>query len=109
MSLMKLATASAVLMTLAITACSQTPQQQRATGGAALGAAGGALIGQAIGGNTESTLIGAGAGALLGAVLATSGGPQPRDRGREMCRYQDRYGRIFTAPCDERYYRGRGY
>lgn len=107
MNLMKLATASAVLMTLAIAACSQTPQQQRATGGAALGAAGGALVGQAIGGNTESTLIGAGAGALLGAVLATSSGPQPRDR--QMCRYQDRYGRIFTAPCDERYYRRRGY
>ncbi len=62
----------------------------------------------AIGGNTESTLIGAGAGALLGSVLATSGGPQPRDGDREMCRYQDRYGRIFTSPCDERYYR-RGY
>jgi len=108
MNLSRLATAGAVLMTLAITACSQTAQQQRATGGAALGAAGGALVGQAIGGNTESTLIGAGAGALLGAVLATSGGPQPRDRDREMCRYQDRYGRIFTAPCDERYYR-RGY
>ena len=106
MSLSKLATAGAVLMTLAVTACSQTAQQQRATGGAALGAAGGALVGQAIGGNTESTLIGAGAGALLGAVLATSGGPQPRDQ--EMCRYQDRYPRIFTAPCDERYYR-RGY
>lgn len=109
MNLTKFATAAALMMTLGIAACSQTPQQQRGTGGALLGAAGGALVGQAIGGNTESTLIGAGAGALLGAVLATSGGPQPRDRGREMCRYQDRYGRIFTAPCDERYYRRRGY
>lgn len=109
MNLMKFATAAALVMTLGIAACSQTAQQQRATGGAALGAAGGALVGQAIGGNTESTLIGAGAGALLGAVLATSGGPQPRDRGREMCRYQDRYGRVFTAPCDERDHRRRGY
>ena len=37
--------------------------------GAIGGAAAGALVGQAIGRNTKSTLIGAGAGALGGAVL----------------------------------------
>jgi len=37
--------------------------------GAARGAAAGAIVGQAIGRNTKSTLIGAGAGALGGAVL----------------------------------------
>ena len=34
-----------------------------------LGGAGGALVGQAIGGNTKSTVIGAASGALLGAVV----------------------------------------
>lgn len=36
--------------------------------GAAIGAAGGALAGQMIGRDTASTLIGAGAGALIGAI-----------------------------------------
>lgn len=40
--------------------------------GAALGAAAGALYGQAIGGDTESTLIGTGAGALLGTILGNA-------------------------------------
>ncbi|MDR7035178.1 MULTISPECIES: YMGG-like glycine zipper-containing protein [unclassified Mesorhizobium] len=102
---MTLTRTTAVAAAIAISflaGCAQTEQQQRATGGAALGAVGGALVGQAIGRNTESTLIGAGAGALLGAVVATSSGPQPR--GEEMCRYRARDGRIFVAPCDERYY-----
>ena len=105
MNIFKFAAMGAVALTLGVAGCSQTPQQQRATTGAALGAAGGALVGQAIGRNTESTLIGAGAGALLGAVVATSGGPQPGDR--QMCRYRAPDGRIYVAECDERYYSGR--
>ncbi|MGP2490633.1 YMGG-like glycine zipper-containing protein [Mesorhizobium sp. PUT5] len=107
MKLRRISTAAVVALSAALAACSQTEQQQRAGTGAALGAAGGALVGQAIGRDTKSTLIGAGAGALLGAVAATSTGPQPR--GEEMCRYQDRNGRIYTAPCDERYYNNGGY
>jgi osmotically inducible lipoprotein OsmB len=42
-----------------------TPAQEGAVGGAAVGA----IAGQLIGGNTTSTLIGAGAGALGGALL----------------------------------------
>ena len=42
-----------------------TPTQKGAMGGAAVGA----LAGQAIGGNTSSTMIGATAGALGGALL----------------------------------------
>jgi outer membrane lipoprotein SlyB len=42
-----------------------TPAQQGAVGGGAVGAIGG----QIIGGNTKSTLIGAGVGALGGALL----------------------------------------
>jgi hypothetical protein len=41
---------------------------------------------------------------LLGAVVGSATTPQRR--GDEMCRYQDRYGRIYTAPCDDRYYNG---
>lgn len=42
-----------------------TPTQK----GAAYGAAGGAVVGQLIGGSTSATLIGAGAGALGGALF----------------------------------------
>jgi len=42
-----------------------TPAQEGAVGGAAVGA----VAGQLIGGNTKSTLIGAGVGALGGALL----------------------------------------
>jgi hypothetical protein len=95
----------AVLMTAALAGCeTQTEGQQRATTGALLGGAGGALVGQAIGGNTKSTVIGAASGALLGAVVGSATTPQRR--GDQLCRYQDRYGRIYTAPCDDRYYNG---
>jgi hypothetical protein len=95
---------AAILMAAALAGCAQTEGQQRAGTGALIGGAGGALVGQAVGGNTESTLIGAGAGALLGAVVGSS--TTPKRRGEEMCRYQDRRGRIYTAPCDDRYYNG---
>lgn len=101
-------TIAAVLMTVATVALAgcetQTESQQRATTGALVGGAGGALVGQAIGGNTQSTLIGAGAGALLGAVVGSATTPQPR--GQQLCRYQNRNGQIYTAPCDDRYYNG---
>ena len=42
-----------------------TPAQEGAVGGAAVGA----VAGQLIGGNTSSTLIGAGVGALGGALI----------------------------------------
>ena len=100
---------AAVLMTAALAGCAQTEGQQRAGTGALIGGAGGALVGQAIGGNTKSTVIGAASGALLGAVVGSATTPQrPEDQRRrdQMCRYQDRDGRIYTAPCDDRYYNG---
>lgn len=93
-----------ILMTAALAGCAQTEGQQRAGTGALIGGAGGALVGQAIGGNTESTLIGAAGGALLGAAVGSA--TTPKRRGEDMCRYQDRRGRIYTAPCDDRYYNG---
>ncbi|UDL89498.1 glycine zipper 2TM domain-containing protein [Mesorhizobium sp. PAMC28654] len=98
----------AVLMTVATVALAgcetQSESQQRATTGALIGGAGGALVGQALGGNTASTVVGAAGGALLGAVIGQSTTPQPS--GQQLCRYQNRSGQIYTAPCDDRYYRG---
>ncbi|RWK35102.1 YMGG-like glycine zipper-containing protein [Mesorhizobium sp.] len=95
---------AALLVTAALAGCAQTEGQQRATTGALVGGAGGALVGQAIGRDTKSTVIGAASGALLGAVVGSATTPQRR--GEQLCRYRDRYGRIYTAPCDDRYYRG---
>ncbi len=51
---------------VALSGCADmTPTQK----GAAYGAAGGAIAGQLIGGSTSATLIGAGAGALGGALI----------------------------------------
>ncbi len=52
-----------------LTACAGANRQQTGTGvGAAAGAGVGAILGQAIGHNTTSTLVGAGIGALLGGI-----------------------------------------
>jgi hypothetical protein len=104
MNLHKSTAIAAALMTAVLAGCAQTEGEQRATTGALVGGAGGALVGQAIGGNAQSTVIGAASGALLGAVVGSATTPQRR--GGQLCRYQDRYGRIYTAPCDDRYYNG---
>ncbi|MEQ1937955.1 YMGG-like glycine zipper-containing protein [Mesorhizobium sp. CN5-321] len=97
---------AAALAALALSGCAQTESQQRAGTGALIGGAGGALVGQAIGRDTKSTVIGAASGALLGAVIGSSTAPKSRDDER-MCRYRDyNSGRVFVAPCDDRYYNG---
>ncbi|MBW1724878.1 MAG: glycine zipper 2TM domain-containing protein [Deltaproteobacteria bacterium] len=48
------------------------PDRYNTQKGAAVGAGMGALIGQAIGGNTESTLIGLAAGTILGALVGNA-------------------------------------
>jgi outer membrane lipoprotein SlyB len=96
---------AAALAALALSGCAQTEQQQRAGTGALVGAAGGALVGQAIGRDTKSTVIGAASGALLGAVIGSASTPQRR--GEEMCRYREYgTGRTYVARCDDRYYNG---
>jgi hypothetical protein len=56
-----------LLLTIAVLSvgCATTPVQRGAVGGGAAGA----VAGQLIGGNTKSTLIGAGVGALGGALF----------------------------------------
>jgi len=57
-----------VLLLLAVVLSGCASQGYNTQKGAAIGAAGGALAGQMIGRDTASTLIGAGAGALIGAI-----------------------------------------
>jgi len=104
----KVAALSALALSMALAGCeTQTEGQQRATTGALIGGAGGALVGQAIGGNTKSTVIGAASGALLGAVVGSATTPQQQGGGQQMCRYRDyNTGRVYIAPCDDRYYQG---
>ncbi len=77
--MMRILTVSLALAAgLSVAGC-ETPQQQNALVGGALGAGAGALVGSAVsGGNAGSTLagaaIGAGSGALIGAA-ATPPGP----------------------------------
>lgn len=84
-----LSTLAAVSL-LAAAGCTTT--EQRAGTGAVVGAGTGALIAAATGssgrGVATGALIGGAAGALIGA--ATTPG---------MCRYRDRYGRIYEARC----------
>lgn len=100
---MRMNFAIAAIFAAATLAGCATEQDRRAGTGALVGAGVGALAGQAIGGNTEATLIGAAVGGLAGAAVGTATTPRGQRNG-DMCRYRDRNGRIFTAPCDERYY-----
>ncbi len=56
-----------LVCSLSLGACNH--QLNKGQSGAGIGAAGGAVLGQAIGGNTEATLIGMGFGALLGYIV----------------------------------------
>jgi outer membrane lipoprotein SlyB len=60
-----------VITALSLYACA-TEQGYNTQKGAAIGAIGGALAGQAIGGHTGSTLIGAAVGALAGAIAGNA-------------------------------------
>ncbi|RUM41409.1 MAG: hypothetical protein DSY80_08875 [Desulfocapsa sp.] len=66
---MKKMTLVSLLLTLTFLLSSCAGGPNKAGMGAAGGAAGGALMGQAIGHNTEATLIGAVAGGLLGYII----------------------------------------
>jgi hypothetical protein len=57
---------------LLVSCATVPPDRYNTQKGAAIGAGAGALIGQAIGGNTESTLIGLAAGTIIGALVGNA-------------------------------------
>lgn len=67
---MKIVTALGALSLIGLAACTNPDgtRDNRATG-ALVGATGGALVGNALGGNSRGTLIGAGVGATTGAII----------------------------------------
>lgn len=94
---MKLRTSIAVvaIALLPLAGCN-TQQEQRAATGGLIGAGAGALAGQAIGGNTRSTVIGAAGGAIAGATLGAATTPP---QGRVNCRFRRPDGTTYLAPC----------
>lgn len=88
--MLKVLSITLLAMTPILTGC--TTAERRATGGAVVGGAAGAVIGGATGGSRGAllgTAIGASAGALAGAATA----PQ------EDCLYRDRRGRLVRVRC----------
>lgn len=88
----KLVLSLALLVPLA--ACSQTQQ------GATIGGLGGAAIGSAVaapGNRAEGALVGGAVGAVAGGLIGHANEPS-------QCRYRDRYGRTYVAPCQRGYY-----
>jgi len=83
-------TATAMMM---FSGCAQTGAEK----GALLGAGGGALVGQAIGHDTKSTVIGAALGGIAGAAIGDS-----QDTKRKY--YRDQYGRTYYIGSDGRAY-----
>ncbi|MER0237894.1 YMGG-like glycine zipper-containing protein [Fulvimarina sp. MAC8] len=88
----KMIAIAALTLTVAATGC--TTEDRYTGGGALAGGAVGALAGQAIGGNTESTLIGAAVGAAGGAVAGNVIGRSQQRPG--YCRYSD--GNVYRCP-----------
>ena len=62
-----------IILSFFLVSCATVPPDRYNTQkGAAIGAGAGALIGQAIGANTESTLIGLAAGTIIGALVGNA-------------------------------------
>jgi len=89
-TLLTIATASLILSGCASTGTTQT------TDGALIGAAGGALLGQAIGHNTGSTLAGAAIGGLAGAAIGHN------EEKKERRYYRDSHGYVYYIDHDGR-------
>jgi hypothetical protein len=83
---------AAVLVAGLLTGCTSST----AVTGAAVGTGIGAVAGQAIGGDTRSTVGGAGAGMLLGGVLGTAAAPLHEPT---YCRYKRPDGTINVRRC----------
>lgn len=93
------AVAVSALLAVSVAGCATSEQNQRGGTGALIGGGLGAIAGQALGRDTKSTVVGAAGGALLGAAVGTMTTPQG-GQGQNLCRYQRRDGTIYTAPCE---------
>lgn len=96
---------SLVILTMVIVSCAPMPPDRYNTQrGAAIGAGAGALIGQAIGRNTESTLIGLAAGTILGALVGNASDQsyaaqrEASRTGKQVVYYDDHGGAVETIP-----------
>ncbi len=78
-----------LILSFLLTSCAHYPPDRHNTqAGAVIGAGMGALIGQAIGGNSESTLIGLAAGTILGALVGNA-----KDQDYQAARDATMYGK----------------
>ena len=103
MSFRLTAIAVSALLAMSLAGCETSEQNQRAGTGAL-------LAGQALGHNTKSTVIGAAGGALLGAAVGTATTPSGGGNGNQnLCRYQRPDGSIYNAPCEGNGGRGAAY
>jgi len=87
----------AVAALISLGGCASTGTT-KTTDGALIGAAGGALIGQAIGHDTGSTLAGAAIGGLAGAAIGHN------EEKKERKYYRDSYGHLYYVGSDGRRY-----
>ena len=92
------AVAVSALLAVSVAGCATSEQNVRGGTGALIGGGLGAIAGQALGHDTKSTVVGAAGGALLGAAIGTVTTPQGGTQ--NLCRYQRRDGSIYTAPCE---------
>jgi len=86
----------ASIATIGMTGCAETGAEK----GALIGAGGGALLGQAIGGDTKSTMIGAALGGITGAAIGDYQDKQHPQRKY----YRDQYGHTYYIGSDGRAY-----
>jgi hypothetical protein len=92
----------ALILSLFLVSCAHPPDRYNTQAGAAIGAGAGALLGQAIGHNTKSTLIGLTAGTILGALVGNAV-DQDYQAARDAAQhgkpviYYDRTGRAVEA------------
>ena len=88
---LRMAAVAIIFMQLTTSGCATTPS--KGTSGAAIGAATGAIAGQAIGRDTKGTLLGAAVGGLLGYII-----------GNEMDKYdQARLNQVYeSSPSNQR-------
>jgi len=94
-----------IAILVAVTSCATVPKERYNTQkGAAIGAGVGAVMGQAIGRDTEATLLGAGIGTLLGAIVGNAvdqSHQAARDAAvtnKRVVYYDDRGGAVEAIP-----------